>query len=148
MDIRHELKRFDAWLRTKASPTIRYDTLADLILDAGWTGEDAVTAFAVVGGESGFKIDGTNINKTGTGDYGLFQINDIHHPTEEEKFVPAANVKKAHSVWEGRKRWDPDPFKAWMAYANRDRSESSKASWEEFIALGRQYISEAEARRQ
>jgi Lysozyme like domain len=147
MTVAHEARRLAAFMKTKFSPTVHYLTLANIILDAGWTGEDAVKAFAVVGGESGFRINATNINKTGTGDYGLFQINDIHKPDPTRVYDPAYNAQMGYKVWHNRAKWDDDPFDAWMAYKNRDRSESSKKSWEQFMSLGREWIGKAEATR-
>lgn len=47
-------------------------------------------------------------------DRGLFQINDVAHPTltEEEMFDPKTNVHAAHKIYESR----GDTFTAWAAY--------------------------------
>lgn len=140
MDLGLEMRRLAAWAQTQGSPVLPVVDVAELVLAAGWSGEDAVKAVAVCGAESGYRTRAININrKSGTGDYGLFQINDIHNPTEEDRYEPAANVRKAYAVWKGRSRWDPDPFRAWMAYANNKHLA--------FMDVARAAVAEAEARK-
>lgn len=67
----------------------------------GFTGEDQiVTATAIALAESGGVTDakgGPNTN--GTYDWGLFQINDVHKPTDAEKTDPIANARRAYKIW-------------------------------------------------
>lgn len=116
----YEIERFKAWLQTKASPVLTLDEVARVASLAGWTGEDLVTAVAVVGAESGYRVRAKNVAKNGTEDTGLFQVNSIHKPSEEEKYDPEANARAAYKIWERRKKVGPffDGFRAWVAYKN------------------------------
>jgi hypothetical protein len=80
----------------------------------GWTGEDQiVTATAIALAESGGVTDakgGPNTN--GTYDWGLFQINDVHKPTEAEKTDALANARRAYKIWVAAGH----SFKPWATY--------------------------------
>lgn len=82
----------------------------------GWTGEDQiVTATAIALAESGGVTDakgGPNTN--GTYDWGLFQINDVHKPTDQEKSDPLANARRAYKIWVQAGH----SFKPWATYNN------------------------------
>lgn len=118
----YEIERFKAWLQTKASPVLTLDEVARVASLAGWTGEDLVLAVAIAGAESGYRVRAKNVAKNGTEDTGLFQVNSIHKPTEAEKYDPEANAKAAYRIWERRKKWDTDGFRAWVAYKNGKHS--------------------------
>lgn len=80
----------------------------------GWTGEDQiVTATAVALAESNGVTDAKGgPNSNGTFDYGLFQINDVHKPTDAEKTDPLANARRAYKIWVAAGH----SFKPWATY--------------------------------
>lgn len=81
---------------------------------SGWTGKDQITtATAIALAESGGNPTAKGgPNKNGTYDYGLFQINDVHNPTAEEKTDPIANGKRAYKIWVDAGH----SFKPWSTY--------------------------------
>lgn len=119
-DMGYELERFKAFLQTKMSPVLTIDRVAEVSALAGWTGEDLVTAVAVAGAESGYRVNAKNVAKNGTEDTGLFQVNSIHSPYEKDKYDPEMNARFAYGIWERRKKRGPefDGFRAWVAYKN------------------------------
>ncbi len=77
----------------------------------GWTGDDLVTAIAVAKAESSWNAAAVNrANRNGSIDYGLFQINSIHNPTEQEKTDGPANARRAYQIWRA------SGWRAWSAY--------------------------------
>lgn len=115
----YEIRRLRAFIQTKYSPKIDIVELAWLCLSVWEDEQDAVTALAVAGAESGYRTLAWNVDKLhGQSDYGLFQINEIHNPTEDERYVPWNNVLIAHEIWEDRASWHStgDGFTAWAAY--------------------------------
>lgn len=169
MKIGIALRKIEAWFRTNNSAVIDRVELARLVLQAGWSGEDAVIAVAIVGGESGYRIEAMNVDKRhGKEDYGLFQLNQDHKPTERDKWVPEDNVRFAYALWAKQKKWiehlrkqkaagllkaggpDPDtmdPFNRWMAYRDRHANDRRAASWVEFMIQARAAINAAQAER-
>lgn len=145
LPLRIRIAKSLAKIQTTASPKVDPLVLAREILAAGWEGEEAVTAFAVAGAESGFKIQAKNVNRQGLADYGLFQINDIHRPTKEEKYDVTANVRRAKAIYDRRKQWDDDPFSAWFAYKDRFATEKKRQWWEQFIQMGREAIAQVQS---
>lgn len=99
----------DADLSTKAARVAAYAH------NAGWSGEALVIAIAVAKAESGWKFDAKGgPNKNGTYDYGLFQINEIHKPSDAEKTMPLPNAKRAFAIYKGA----GNRFSPWSAYNN------------------------------
>lgn len=80
----------------------------------GFTGEDQIVmATAIALAESGGKTDAKGgPNSNGTYDYGLFQINDVHKPTDAEKTDPLANARRAYKIWVQAGH----SFKPWSTY--------------------------------
>jgi hypothetical protein len=80
----------------------------------GFTGKDQiVTATAIALAESGGKTDAKGgPNSNGTYDWGLFQINDVHKPTDAEKTDPLANARRAYAIWVQAGH----SFKPWSTY--------------------------------
>jgi hypothetical protein len=80
----------------------------------GWTGEDQiVTATAIALAESNGVTDAKGgPNSNGTYDWGLFQINDVHKPTQAEKTDPIANAQRAYKIWVQAGH----SFKPWATY--------------------------------
>lgn len=83
------------------------------IVSANWSGTESEVALAVAIAESGLnpKAKG-GPNSNGTYDWGLFQINDIHKPTDAEKTEPVANAKRAKRIYDAA----GGKFTPWSAY--------------------------------
>ena len=86
---------------------------AAYVHSAGFAGNDLVTALAVAYAESGwnYKAKG-GPNKNGTYDWGLFQINDVHKPSESVKTNPLANAREAFRIY----RAAGAKFTPWASY--------------------------------
>lgn len=125
----YQTERLKAWAQTKASPKLSPVQVARLVLAAGWTGDEAVTAVAVAGAESGFRIRGKNVAKNGTFDAGLFQINSIHGYKEADLYVPELNLAAAFKLYKRR------GFQPWVAYKN--------GRWTEFLEIAQSAVAEA-----
>lgn len=95
---------------TKLSP----EQVAAAAHIGGFTGESQiVTATAIALAESNGVTDAKGgPNSNGTYDYGLFQINDIHKPTDAEKTDAIANAKRAYKIWVAAGH----SFKPWSTY--------------------------------
>lgn len=80
---------------------------------AGWSGGDLVTAVAIAYAESGWDDTARGgPNSNGTYDYGLWQINDIHKPTQTEKTNSVANGQRAYRIYKEA----GNSFKPWATY--------------------------------
>lgn len=82
---------------------------------AGFTGSDLPIAVAVALAESGGDTNAINhANSNGTQDFGLFQINSIHHDllSTGQWSNPADNARMAFSVWHGQN------WQGWSTYNN------------------------------
>ena len=80
----------------------------------GWQSQDLVTAIAIVLTENG-SLDAKAVggpNGDGTFDFGLWQINSVHKPTEAQKFNYAANTKLARRIYVDAKK----SFTPWATY--------------------------------
>ena len=75
-------------------------------------GSQANIALAIAQAESGLKYDAIGKNTNGTLDVGLFQINDIHGHSVEERLDIERNVEIAYELYE-RDNWTP-----WVAFNN------------------------------
>jgi hypothetical protein len=75
-------------------------------------GDDAVTALAIANAESRLNAKAVHINNNGTQDFGVFQINSVHKPTETQKFNARDNIKLAKSIF------DKSGWTAWSTYNN------------------------------
>lgn len=62
-------------------------------------------------GESGLNPNAYNWNTNNTADVGLFQINDVHGMSVEDRQNPYKNIDKALSIFEGR----GNNFSAWYS---------------------------------
>lgn len=100
-------------------------TAYSAIIDAGWSMQEAPTALAIAMAESGLNPTATHKNTNGSTDYGLFQVNSIHNPTQAEKTEPVANAKKAYSIYAAAgNKWTPwatfnsGAYKSHLAAAN------------------------------
>lgn len=56
--------------------------------------------------------DNTGLNRDGTNDKGLFQINSIHGYSDAVRFDPAQNIAIAYKIWRAQ------GYSAWSAYTN------------------------------
>ena len=70
-------------------------------------GEDWKTAYAVAKAESRLKARAVNVNKDGSIDRGIFQINSKWHPevSKECAFSVACNIKEAKRISSDGKSW-------------------------------------------
>ncbi len=78
---------------------------------------DARVAMAVMQAESGCRAsaDNTGLNRNGSNDKGLMQINSVHVPHligDNERFNPEANIRAAYAIYSG------GGWSAWSAYTN------------------------------
>lgn len=75
---------------------------------------DVSVALAVMQAESGCnpRADNTGLNRDGSNDKGLMQINSIHRDLvgDTERFDPAANIRAAWHIYHG------SGWRAWSAY--------------------------------
>jgi len=93
--------------------------IAQYAAAAGFTGEDLVIAVAVALAESGGRVDADNtgLNRDGSTDYGLWQINSVHRATgfdPSRAFDPTYNAAWARTVFmNAGASWTP-----WTTYNN------------------------------
>lgn len=103
---------------TPAPKAIGCEQYRTLIAKYSW---DVDTAMAVMEAESTTNgiscnpmADNTGLNRDGSNDKGLFQINSIHRDLigDTERFEPARNIDVAFQIYRGAKySWTP-----WSAY--------------------------------
>ena len=92
----------------------------DLIVK--YFGSDSATMLKIAKAESNLRPDAVNVNKNGTRDIGIFQINSVHGYDEEWLKIPENNVMAAKEVFETTKKerlkagLDGNGFKAWSTY--------------------------------
>lgn len=122
MDLQLQIEKMKAWAQTQASPKIPLLDLAKLALKY-WPPDDAITALAVAGAESGYRIRARNYARNHTNDYGVYQINEIHKPDLDRIYDPEYNVKMAFQVYTQRKRRDGIGWTAWVAFKNKKHEE-------------------------
>jgi len=75
-------------------------------------GAESRIAMAIAQAESGLNPNAVNRNKNGTKDIGIFQINDSHGFTEEERFDWKTNIRIAKDLR------DSNGWGEWSAYNN------------------------------
>lgn len=89
------------------------DVAARAALRAGWTGDDAVTAVAVAGAESGWRHDAANDSSTARG---MWQTMMSYHRPKYHGAAwedPYANARVAHQIWRDAGGWSP-----WTVYTS------------------------------
>lgn len=89
------------------------NTVVEAARNAGFSGDDLVTAVAVALAESSGRPRATNENTNGSKDYGLWQINTVHQGAgfnPNKAFDPEYNAKWAHRLFQ-ESGWKP-----WVAY--------------------------------
>ena len=81
-------------------------------VEGGNTGEDVVAKIAktfpenpdvmvaIAKAESGLNPKATNVNRNGSSDIGLFQVNSIHGYDDLEMFAPEKNIEAARKIYE------------------------------------------------
>lgn len=102
--------------------------VAKLCKEEGWHDVDNLALFvATVGGESAYYSEAiSSVNRDGTYDFGLFQLNSGHAVswgmTSEEfrkmAYDPVEAVKYARKLWDADKKAGGTGFSPWYAYAN------------------------------
>lgn len=75
-------------------------------------GEDYKMAIAIAKAESNLKHDAINKNTNGTIDVGIFQINDCHGLSIEDRLDAEKNIKFAYELYK-KQGWSP-----WSAFKN------------------------------
>lgn len=101
---------------------LSWEEIAQIAYDAGFRGEDLVTAVALTQPESGRRpgINNAGTNSNGTIDYGLWQINDIHNVPIPEIYDPTVNASFAYRIYATAPRNGGFNFTPWSAFnANR-----------------------------
>jgi hypothetical protein len=93
--------------------------IAAVAKQAGFKGVGLAWAVAVSLAESGGRPDAVNVNKDGSRDRGLWQINDKAHPnvSDAQAFNPATAAQAAYAISSGGSRWTP-----WNTYAPDNRN--------------------------
>lgn len=81
--------------------TLTPPQIAQWAIQAGFSGQDLVTAVAVALAESGGRIDATNTNSNGTTDYGVWQINSVHADefSKHPQWWSVENADMAHDIY-------------------------------------------------
>jgi hypothetical protein len=83
-------------------------------LAAGWTGNDAITAVAIAGAESGYNPQAANPSSTARG---MWQTMMSYHAAKyapgEEWSDAYANARVAHTIWQQAGGWSP-----WSVYTS------------------------------
>ena len=69
---------------------------------------------AIMRAESGCNpnSDNTGLNRDGSNDKGLFQINSIHGFSDAERLDPIRNIEIAFRIWQSQ------GYRAWSTYSN------------------------------
>jgi hypothetical protein len=90
--------------------------IAGYARQAGFSGPALVTAVAVALAESGGRTDATNVNRNGSTDRGVWQLNDKAHPwvTSINWQDPAANAAGAYRIY----REAGGTFRPWVTFTN------------------------------
>ncbi len=70
----------------------------------------AEQALCIALNESGYRADAINHNTNGTADVGVFQINDIHGMSWDDRLDARANIQKAKEIRDAWGNWN-----AWVA---------------------------------
>jgi len=93
-------------------------SIAQHAYDAGWRGDDLLTAVAVAYAESGgnplsYNPESAASTPTGKGSYGLWQVYLKAHPEFAgwDLYDPATNARAAYRVWQARRSFWP-----WSTY--------------------------------
>lgn len=111
------LKKVAAWIQFARAPKLSPREMAAIILDAGWTDQEAVKAMATAAGESDWRPHAINVDiHHGRADFGLWQINEIHKPDMSRIYDPAYNTKLAYGLYKHRLAQGKDGFSPWVAY--------------------------------
>lgn len=87
----------------------RIDLAVQSAYDVGLRGEALVIAVAIAGGESNWTPDLNNagMNRNGTIDYGLWQINTVHNPPIPQIYDPLVNAQFMMRVSNNGTNWRP-----------------------------------------
>lgn len=84
-----------------------------LLKNVGFSGEGLRMAHAIMMAESGGNPLAQNVNRDGSLDRGLFQINSRWHPEVTDPFNPLANVLAAYRISNGGTAWNQ-----WSTFKN------------------------------
>jgi cell wall-associated NlpC family hydrolase len=95
-------------------PTLTAAQIAQLVKQAGFPQSVHVTMVAIALAESGGRVEVVSpFNSNGTKDFGLFQINSVHHYNERDLVNDAAfNTRCAKAIY------DKQGLRAWSVYTN------------------------------
>jgi hypothetical protein len=94
-------------------PTLSASEIKGYAVQAGITGQNATIATAIALAESGGDTDVTHVNRNGSTDYGLWQINSVHSAllNGHNWRDPSDNAAMMFSISNGGKNWSP-----WSTY--------------------------------
>lgn len=90
--------------------TLTAPQIAQWAIQAGFSGQDLVTAVAVALAESNGRIDATNTNSNGSTDYGVWQINSVHSDefAKYPQWWSVENADMAHDIYAAAgNQWTP-----------------------------------------
>lgn len=92
----------------------------DLVNQYDW---DTETMLAIMYAESNCRpnLDNTGLNKNGSVDYGLFQINSIHGYNKDDLMDPEFNVSVAYKIYksQGLRAWSVYNSGKYLQYLNK-----------------------------
>lgn len=112
-------------------PQISDQQIANCAKAGGWTTDAEIAiAVAVALAESGGNSEATHVNKNGSTDYGLWQVNSIHGFPVGDLLNGPGNAIFAHRVYlsQGWKAWTTYKSGAYLAYLARGRAVAPNAS--------------------
>ena len=101
----------------------------------GFKGQDAIIALAVAKGESSWNPQAKNTSDPNGGSFGLFQINGVHKPTEDQKWNPVDNSMLAYKVFVDA----GNSFKPWSVFtssAYKQHMNDAQRAWDDMQAKG------------
>lgn len=101
----------------------------------GFKGQDAIIALAVAKGESSWNPKAFNGSDPSGGSFGLFQINGVHKPTENQKWNPVDNSMLAYKVFVDA----GNTFKPWSVFtsgAYKQHMNDAQRAWDDMQAKG------------
>lgn len=142
MDIDTDMDRYDPTLgqtgelnidlkKDPRKATIIKADLVRILIDSGFSRESVPKMVCTAKFESNFRLMATNLNRNGTRDSGIFQINDVWLNTcklsREELMKPEANARCAFTVYKKQ------GINAWVAYQKK-RSYCQKYKLEPSLA--------------
>jgi hypothetical protein len=131
-DVREDMSALESFgTNDPRKATIIKADLVRLLVESGFPRESVPKMVCTAKFESNFRLMATNLNRNGTRDSGIFQINDVWLNTcklsREELMKPDANARCAFTVYKKQ------GLNAWVAYKKK-RSYCQKYKLEPSLA--------------